>query len=869
MTDLFLKIFNISLSAVWIVCGVLAVRLVFRRAPKWVFPLLWGLVGLRLLMPTLPESSVSLLPSAEPVPESVILSPSPAFHTQYDFMDDAVNPIVADSLTPDVGDSVNPMQVLVYAGSLLWCAGLCLTLVYAAVSTIRLRLHMRTAVKTEDGIYRTDRASTPFILGVLRPRIYVPFSVPDASLPHVLAHERAHIRRRDHWIKPASFLLLAVHWFNPFLWLAYVLLCRDIELACDERVIRACTPEERAGYSEALLACSAPRHLSAALCPLAFGEVGVKARVKSVLSYKKPAFWILVLSLTAAAVLAVCFLTVPRETRNPAVGEYIPGVSVGNVDKAAFEEISPDFAIGADRNGYAVFVHPDKAFSSFRTLYADELALLRERHQFPPFSKSTWLRYKKAGIEEVGETDAQTERLRFVSRFLDIWENSLGTPSRVPASSTEESSDSLWRELAPDEVDESLWERARFLADARSAKLLGDRVLLRTDRDGVDHYIFRTKEPGAAIVLPDMEEAFRKQAQPAADQPLWIDEPEDSAIEVRIPMAKGSLTSAMGEAKLRGYIKSVVGQYLLQLAGGDPSAVRDAEVTRVEARELIMPAENALGEGFLLSCSAAMRQEDGQFAVTVPDDLYMTFVCAAGLAQSISSPNEYIATVFNHPASELESRTSVETREKYPDIFEAVLREDFSHALNTNWSHRVRAGGLPLWKWVWSSHNKWFELFWIEDESLQELDEGLLAAFLTHMDHREQQLFDKSLWESLKEGRHFLEGAELLGEESFTGSTIQGNEEWMTVQLWRLDFAWDADAIPEDAADGVKWKIVGDKAVPTKEQLLGILVLQTSDGPVYHTFGADNVTTVLWYLTDYSYRKIQSVYGNLKAAAGR
>ena len=412
MSELFLKVFNISLSAVWIVCGVILVRAVFRRAPKWVCTLLWGLVGLRLLLPALPESSVSLLPAAEAVPASMLTAPEPALHTRLTLMDDALNPILADSLSPAPGDSVNPLQVLTFAGSIVWCAGIVLMLAYAAVSTVRLRLRMKTAVETERGVYRTDAAPTPFILGVFRPLIYIPFNVPEDALPYVLAHERAHLARHDHRIKPFAFLLLAVHWFNPFLWLAFVLLSRDIEAACDERVIQALTPEERAGYSEALLNCSVSRRRMVSACPLAFGEVGVKERVKSVLSYKKPAFWVLILSLAAAAVLALCFLTAPKETRNPAVGEYIPGVSVGNVDKVAYEELSPDFAIGADRNGYAVFVHPDRAFSSFRTLYADELGLIRDRRGLPAFSKRSWRSYKKAGIEETGETDAYTQYFR-------------------------------------------------------------------------------------------------------------------------------------------------------------------------------------------------------------------------------------------------------------------------------------------------------------------------------------------------------------------------------------------------------------------------------------------------------------------------
>ena len=148
------------------------------------------------------------------------------------------------------------------------------------------------------------------MLGIIKPKIYLPFQIDGQNLEHVVSHEQAHIQRRDHWWKPLGFLLLTIHWFNPLMWLAYVLLCRDIELACDEKVVRELGMEQRADYSQALLACSVNRRMIAA-CPLAFGEVGVKERVKSVLNYKKPAFWVMVVSVVACAVVAVCFLTNP------------------------------------------------------------------------------------------------------------------------------------------------------------------------------------------------------------------------------------------------------------------------------------------------------------------------------------------------------------------------------------------------------------------------------------------------------------------------------------------------------------------------------------------------------------------------------
>ena len=867
MSELFLKIFNISLSAVWIVCGVILVRAVFRRAPKWVFILLWGLVGLRLLMPALPESPVSLLPAAETVPEAMLTAPEPALHTRLTLMDDALNPILADSLSPAPGDSVNPMQVLTFAGSVVWCAGMIVMLIYAAVSTIRLRLRMKTAVETEPGVYRTDAAPTPFILGVLRPRIYVPFSVSEDALPYVLAHERAHLTRHDHMIKPIAFLLLAVHWFNPFLWLAFVLLSRDIEAACDERVVRAFSPEERAGYSEALLSCSVSRRRMVSACPLAFGEVGVKERVKSVLSYKKPAFWVLVLSLAAAAVLAVCFLTAPKEARNPAVGEYIPGVSVGNVDKAAYEELSPDFAIGADRNGYAVFVHPERAFSSFRTLYADELGLIRDRRGLPAFSKRSWRSYKKAGIEETGETDEQTERLHFVSKFLDIWENSLGTPSYRPAASTAEESGSLWREIDPGEVDELLWIQAKNLADARSVTLRPDRVLVRTDSDGVDHYVFQTKEPGSAIVLPDMERILERERNRtlAAEADLWVDEPEACPVEVEFRAEEGELMSAMGDKRLAAYIRSSVGQHLLKLAGGDPDAVRNAEVTGLISAVRITPAATAIGEGWIISCRADLPGEDGTPVRTVPEDLYLTFVCGWALPQSLAG-TDYIADVFVRPVSELEAGAGEAMREKYPDLYEAVLREDFRRAMD-DWTYAVRTPdpNVPSWKLVFGSGGG-YGLYRVSDMPSVGKNEGLLAAFLRQAELQKEQLVDRSLWELMGEGH--LKGALCLGKQGFTGSTAQWEAEDLTVELWRLDFSWDAGDVPADAAKGAGWSMVNGEIVPAKDQLVGLLVRRTSDGSVYNAFGANDTTAMLWYLTEQSYRSALDLYTSMKKDAG-
>lgn len=313
MTEIFLKVFNMSVSASWLILAVLVLRLVLRKSPKWVVVLLWGVVALRLLCPFSIESALSLIPSAETVPQEIIFAARPAIQSGVASVDAAVNPILTESFAPTTEvASINPIQVFLAIWANLWLLGAAAMALYALASFWRLRRKVATAVRIEENVFESEAVTSPFILGLFRPRIYLPFSMDARQRAHVLAHERAHLARRDHLWKPLGYALLCIHWFNPLLWLAYVLLCRDIELACDEKVVRTLECGERADYGEALLACAVSRR-SIAACPLAFGEVGVKARVKSVLHYKKPAFWLVALSLTACAALAVCFLTDPKE----------------------------------------------------------------------------------------------------------------------------------------------------------------------------------------------------------------------------------------------------------------------------------------------------------------------------------------------------------------------------------------------------------------------------------------------------------------------------------------------------------------------------------------------------------------------------
>ena len=311
MNELFLKIINMSISASWLILAVLILRLVLKKAPKWVNVLLWGIVAVRLICPLSFESALSLIPSSETIPLDIEMAAKPTIDSGVPAINSVVNPVLSSFAPPQhVLTSANPLQIWIPILNIIWLIGVGALLLYTAVSYWRLCRKVDTAVRYKGNIFQSENVSSPFVLGIIKPRIYLPFNMNGQDLEHVVAHEQAHIRRKDHWWKPLGFLLLTIHWFNPLMWLAYVLLCRDIEFACDEKVIKELGNEQRADYTQALVVCSVNRRMIAA-CPLAFGEVGVKDRVKSVMNYKKPAFWIIILAVIACVIVAVCFLTNP------------------------------------------------------------------------------------------------------------------------------------------------------------------------------------------------------------------------------------------------------------------------------------------------------------------------------------------------------------------------------------------------------------------------------------------------------------------------------------------------------------------------------------------------------------------------------
>lgn len=337
MAAVFLKLLNLSISASWLVLAVLVLRLVSKRSPKWMNVLLWGIVALRLVLPFSVESALSLIPSAETVSPAVVqFDPAPTITSGVSIIDNAVNPALSEHFAAAPTMSVNPLYVWTYLAGWVWLIGLGAMLLYALVSYLRLRRRVSVSLCVRENIYLCDAISSPFILGVVKPRIYLPSTLDEVQQQNVLSHERAHLTRRDHWWKPLGFALLAVYWFNPVLWLAYALLCRDIELACDERVIRTMDESAVKTYSTVLLACSMPRK-AAITCPLAFGEVGVKERVKNALHYKKPAFWVVAASVAVCVVVAVCFLTNPPTDTDAAglVGFHREQVTYADVTGAS------------------------------------------------------------------------------------------------------------------------------------------------------------------------------------------------------------------------------------------------------------------------------------------------------------------------------------------------------------------------------------------------------------------------------------------------------------------------------------------------------------------------------------------------------
>ncbi len=349
MSNAFIWVLNMSITASFFVLAVFVLRFLLRKSHKWIICLLWGVVALRLIVPYSIESSISLLPHRETitVPESsdILIE----FKTNTVDIDDGTtvtdNTPVVDNSRPHSNESImtegtaeshadnlntaptvdkNKENAIVehYKTSkeislfgilsTVWICGMLLMLIYSVVSHIRLYIAVKASIIYRDNVYFCDSIDTPFIFGVFRPRIYIPSNLSSEHLEYVISHENAHIKRYDYLWKPIGIFLLTVHWFNPIMWAAYILLCRDIESACDEKVIRDMNDEYKKGYSIALLECSV-HHRAVVTCPVAFGETGVKARIKSVLNYKRPTKGFVIVTIVISMIFSFCFITTPKE----------------------------------------------------------------------------------------------------------------------------------------------------------------------------------------------------------------------------------------------------------------------------------------------------------------------------------------------------------------------------------------------------------------------------------------------------------------------------------------------------------------------------------------------------------------------------
>ena len=411
MSTVFLKILNISITAGWLILAVILIRLLLKKAPKWLSCLLWGLVALRLLIPFSIESALSLIPSGEVVSESIITNYSPSIDTGFVLVNNTLNPIITKTLAPRPEMKTNPMEIIVSAASIIWIAGMVAMLIYAAASYFLLKKRVSTAIPLigrfdpKRRVFLCDGIKSPFILGIIRPAIYIPSNIDAETIQYVYAHENSHIRRHDNLWKPLGFILLCVYWFNPLCWIAYILLCKDIEAACDEKVIKDKEKDYLAFYSQALLNCAAPRKMISA-CPVAFGETGVKSRVKGILNYRKPAFWIILVSLIAVIAVGVCFLTNPKREEKKDIGEILNTeltFSDADTDTIEFVESAPTYVLVQDKtNGSNTdevktvehFTIETDSLSEYFVLYEEDNRFTIESNQDLPYDELNY-KYKK------------------------------------------------------------------------------------------------------------------------------------------------------------------------------------------------------------------------------------------------------------------------------------------------------------------------------------------------------------------------------------------------------------------------------------------------------------------------------------------
>lgn len=309
MSEVFIGFINRSLAAGWLILALILLRPLLKKAPKWLMPAFWALVGIRLVCPFSFTSALSLIPSAEVLSPANVQFEAPALTTGIKALDEAVNPILAESLSPAPGASVNPLYVWVHVLGILWVVIGAVLLLYAVVQYILLKRRLSVSLLVEKDIYESNAISSPFLLGFIHPGVYLPVGLEEPARFYIIAHEKSHLKRCDHWTKAFGYGLTCLYWFHPLIWVGYWLFCRDLELACDDQVLRSLEPEQRIEYSQTLLTMAAKK--SHGGCPLAFGETGVKERIRTALAYKQTKVWITIGAVLLCGVLGVCFLTNP------------------------------------------------------------------------------------------------------------------------------------------------------------------------------------------------------------------------------------------------------------------------------------------------------------------------------------------------------------------------------------------------------------------------------------------------------------------------------------------------------------------------------------------------------------------------------
>ncbi len=318
-SEIFLWFFNRAVAASWLILAVVVLRLLLKKAPKWITCALWGICALRLVLPFSLQSVLSLIPSAQTVVPESIYTQSPQIDSGIPAIDNNVNEYFVQGTMPIVPDSAPETIItneptaafnLVSVLFIVWVIGILALLIYAVVSYVKLKRCVKGASMLEKGVFESAGVSSPFILGIFNPKIYLPLNMDEETKTYVLSHERAHLSRGDHILKLLGFVILSLYWFSPLVWVAYILFCRDIELACDEKVVSKLEKNSRADYAQALLSCATQKRTFSA-CPIAFGEVSIKDRVKSALNYKKPMLWVIIAAVITTVAVAVCFLTDP------------------------------------------------------------------------------------------------------------------------------------------------------------------------------------------------------------------------------------------------------------------------------------------------------------------------------------------------------------------------------------------------------------------------------------------------------------------------------------------------------------------------------------------------------------------------------